>query len=33
MEKKKLNNKMIVQQDGAPPHFSKEVSYMVQWKI
>ena len=27
---KKLNNKMIVQQDGAPPHFSKEVSYMVQ---
>ena len=25
MQRKRLNNKMIVQQDGASPHFSKEV--------
>ena len=30
---KKLNNKMIFQQDGALPHFSKEVSYMAKRKI
>ena len=25
MQRQRLNNKMIFQQDGAPPHFSKEV--------
>ena len=25
MQRKRLNNKMIIQQDGAPPHFSIEV--------
>ena len=30
---KTLNNKMIFQQDDAPPHFSKEVSYMVKRKL
>ena len=25
MQRKKLNNKTIFQQDGAPPHFSEEV--------
>ena len=25
MQRKRLNNKMIFQQDGAPPHFSKGV--------
>ena len=25
MQRRRLNNKMIFQQDGAPPHFSKEV--------
>ena len=33
MEIKKLNNKLIFQQDGAPPYFSKEVSYMVKRRI
>ena len=33
MKRKKLKNKTIFQQDGAPPQFSKEVSYMVKRKI
>ena len=28
MRRKKLNNKMIFQQDGAPPHFSKVRTWL-----